>query len=149
MAITKTEIVSLAFTRNVSESHITDADISVAVAMYVDAYVLDVTDLSTIYAAYVKPVIAYGVAFNVFDRIASEITDRGVVQMVTEGATVISDQAKLAMKREYASTLNSLIRLMVDAAEVAGMTILDRIMLEDDNGFDMVGFTGATKQGLL
>ena len=149
MAITKTEIVSLAFTRNVSESHITDADVAVAVAMYVDAYVSGVTDLSTIYAAYVKPVIAYGVAFNVFDRIASEITDRGVVQMVTEGATVISDQAKLAMKREYSETLNRLIKMMVDAADTAGMTIIDRAMLDDDNGFDMVGFTGATKQGLL
>jgi len=149
MAITKTEIVSLAFTRNVSEDHITNSDIVVAVDMYVDAYVSDVTDLSTIYSAYVKPVIAYGVAFNIFDRIASEITDRGVVQMVSEGATVISDQAKLAMKKEYSATLNILIKKMIEAADDEGMDIVDRTMLDDDNGFDMIGFTGATKMGIL
>ena len=151
-AITKAEIVTLAFTRNVSTDHITDADVSVATAMYVDAYVDDVTSSSTIYDDYVKPVIAYGVAVNIFDRIASEITDRGVVQMVTDGATVIGADAKAAMKKEYTMTLNQLIKKMVDAADDADMDLTESTLTSTDptvNGWYEVGFTGNEKQGTL
>lgn len=150
--ITKSDIINLAFTRNISTEHITDADVAVAVSMYVDAYVDDVTDASSIYDDYVKPVIAYGVAVNIFDRVASEITDRGVVQMVTDGATVISDTSKAAMKREYVMTLNQLIKKMVDAADDADMDLTDTTLTSTDpvtNGWYEVGFTGNEKQGTL
>ena len=150
--ITKSDIINLAFTRNISTEHITDADIDVAVSMYVDAYVDDVTDASSIYDDYVKPVIAYGVAVNIFDRVASEITDRGVVQMVTDGATVISDTSKAAMKREYVMTLNQLIKKMVDAADDADMDLTDTTLTSTDpvvSGWYDVGFTGNEKQGTL
>ncbi len=151
-AITKSEIVNLAFTRNVSTDHITDSDVEVAVAMYVDSYVDDVTSSSAIYDDYVKPVIAYGVAVNIFDRIASEITDRGVVQMVTDGAAVVSTDAKSAMKKEYTMTLNQLIKKMVTQADDAEMDLTDTSYTSTDptvNGWFEVGFTGNEKQGIL
>ena len=151
-AITKSDIVDLAFTRNVSTEHFTDADVAVATDMYVNAYVEDVTSASTIYDDYVKPVIAYGVAVNVFDRIASEITDRGVVQMVTDGATVIGADAKSAMKKEYTTTLNQLIKKMVEAADDADMELTEATLVSTDpvyNNWYEVGFTGNEKQGTL
>lgn len=144
MAITKDEIVALAFTREVSTEHILDADIAVAVKRYVDAYVEDVTDASDIYDDYVKPVIAFGVAVDIFNRIASEITDRGVVSMVTDGATIISDTTKAATLAEMKDTLNDLIELMTDAADTAGMTLVD-----DGLYYEKIAFTGFDKMGKL
>ena len=144
MAITKAEIIELAFTRDVSIEHILDTDISVAFDRYVTAYVDDVTDASSIYDDYVKPVIAFGVAVNIFNRLSAEITDRGVVAMVTDGATVLDADSKLRTLSEYKDTLNTLIKLMCEAAEDAGMTLVD-----DDLTFEPVGFTGTTKQGVL
>lgn len=144
MAITKAEIIELAFTRDVSTEHILDTDISVAVDRYVTAYVDDVTDASSIYDDYVKPVIAFGVAVNIFNRLSAEITDRGVVAMVTDGATVLDADSKLRTLSEYKDTLNTLIKLMCEAAEDAGMTLVD-----DNLTFEPVGFTGTTKQGVL
>jgi len=145
-AITKSDIVSLAFTRNVSEDHILDADVSVAIAQYVDAYIIGVTSTSTIYDDYVKPVIAFGVAVNIFNRIASEITDRGVVAMVSEGATVLDSDSKQRTLNEYADTLNSLIAKMIEAADDQGMDLRTEWTAED---FEPVGYTGTAKYGRL
>jgi len=145
-AITKSDIVSLAFTRNVSEDHILDADVSVAVAQYVDAYIIGVTSDSAIYDDYVKPVIAFGVAVNIFNRIAAEITDRGVVAMVSEGATVLDADSKQRTLDEYADTLNSLIAKMIEAADDEGMDLRTEWTAED---FEPVGYTGTAKYGRL
>jgi hypothetical protein len=145
-AITKSEIVELAFTRNVSTEHILDADISTAKKMYVDAYIDDVTEASAIYDTYVKPVIAFGVAVNIFNRIAAEITDRGVVQMVTDGATTLDADSKQKMLGEFTKTLDSLIFGMIEAADDADM---DFVQDWDSDDFQLIGFSGIEKSGRL
>lgn len=144
-AITKAEIISIAFTRNIATTHITDSDIKVAVDQYVDSYIEGVTDASTIYDAYVKPVISYGVAVNVFNRIATEVTDRGVVSMITEGAATLDSEAKQQLHIELAYTLTRLIKLMCKAAEDAGMTLVNQEL----TSYEVVGFTGNQKIGKL
>ena len=142
--ITKAEIVELAFTRNIDEGHILNSDIAVAVKNYVDAYVDGLDDTSEIYDDYVKPVIAFGVAVNIYNRIASEITDRGVVQMVSEGATTLDADSKLKTLNEFKATLNDLIELMTVAASAAGFDLV-----YDSEEFDLVGYTGPNKMGVL
>ena len=140
-AITKSEVISLALTRNLSTDHILDSDIDVAKKMYVDAYIDDVTYETTYYDDYVKPVIAFGVIVNIFNRIATEITDRGIVQMVNEGAQGLSDQSKVKTLNEYQLQLNHLIELMTDQA--------DDEDLVDTFDYDLVGYTGVDKMGVL
>ena len=140
-AITKSEVISLALTRNLSTEHILDSDIDVAKKMYVDAYIDDVTYETTYYDDYVKPVIAFGVIVNIFNRIATEITDRGIVQMVNEGAQGLSDQSKVKTLNEYQLQLNHLIELMTDQA--------DDEDLVDTFDYDLVGYTGVDKMGVL
>lgn len=144
MAITKSEIIAAAFTRNVSEEHILDVDITVAVKKFVAPYIVDTSDSSAIYDDYVKPVISIGVAVLIVDRIAAEISDRGIVQMVNTGASTPSDESKKMTKDSYNELLRVLIELMVEAAEEEGMELVD-----DDIEYNRVSFTGTTKQGIL
>jgi hypothetical protein len=140
-AITKSEVISLALTRNLSTEHILDSDIDVAVKMYVDAYINDVTYETTYYDDYVKPVIAFGVIVNIFNRIATEITDRGIVQMVNDGAQSLDTESKNRTLNEYQMQLNHLIELMVDEADEADLV--------DTFDYDLVGYTGIDKMGVL
>jgi len=106
--------------------------------MYVDAYLDDITFESAIYDAYVKPVIAYGVLCNIFNRVSVEITDRGVVSMTSQGAQGVTDEQKLNTQLELKAHLNQLIKAMIVAAE-------ESIVYE----FEPVGFTGQLKQEKL
>jgi hypothetical protein len=143
--MTASEVVSLAFTRNVSELHFKASDILLAQAQYVDAYISGFTEVSTFFTTYCKPVIAYGTVVLCFERVASEITDRGVVDMVTNGATRIDPTNKLALKNEYATVLNSLIELMVTKAESeSGVTIID-----DTLAYSLIQFSGTEAVGSL
>jgi len=137
-AITKSEVVSLALTRNLSTDHILQTDIEIAKDMYVDAYLDDITYESTIYDDYVKPVIAFGVIVNIFFRVASEITDRGVVAMVSEGANGLDQESKLSLLGEIKMTLSKLIERMIAAAEETSTLT-----------FETIGFTGEEKQEKL
>jgi len=121
-----------------------DADITVAVKKFVAPYIVDTSDSSAIYDDYVKPVISIGVAVLIFDRIAAEISDRGIVQMVNTGASTPSDESKKMTKDSYNELLRVLIELMVEAAEEEGMELVD-----DDIEYNRVSFTGTTKQGVL
>ena len=144
-AITKSEIVELAFTRNVSTDHILDADLAVAAERYVSAYIADTVDVtSSFYENYVKPVIAFGVAVDVMDRIAVEITDRGVVGMINNGAQIASDTSKSAIKREYQTQLNTLLKLMCDAAVTEGLELVN-----DQLYFTRIQYGGNERVGQL
>jgi hypothetical protein len=89
--------------------------------MYADGY--EETD------DYYKNVVAYGVIVNIWERINTEITDRGVVQMISQGAQNQSWEDKQKSKQEYVRTLEQYIALMTgeDVAEVS-------IMVEADPG---------------
>ena len=143
--ITKSEIVTLAFTRNVSTDHILEADITTAESEYVTAYITDTLDVNgAFYEDYVKPVIAFGVAFDTLERIATEITDRGVVAMLNTGATVVSDRSMDALRNHYSKQLHKLIELMYLKAQADEMT-LTKVILQ----FGMVQFTGFNRVGAI
>jgi hypothetical protein len=142
--MTAAEVKSLAFTRNISEEHIKATDITLARARYVTAYITGTIDeTGTFYTDYVKPVIAFGVAVDIFDRLASNITDRGIVMAQTQGMAIMDREGKAMLKDEYRRTLNSLIRLMLDNL-ATGLT-----ETEDDIQFDRVTFYGTAKIGSL
>ena len=143
MSTTAAEVVSLAFTRNVSELHFKTSDITLAQYKYVDGYIEGYSETSTFFTTYCKPVIAYGCAVDCWERIASEVTDRGIVDMVTQGATRIDPNNKAALKSEYSKTLSKLIEIMVIEAESeSGITVLDA-----DIDYEEVGFTGTENIG--
>jgi hypothetical protein len=142
-AITKSEIIETALTRNISEDHILDTDISTAVAKYVTPYVTSPIDVDgSFYDNYVKKVISFGVIVDIWNRIAFEITDRGIVQMQMQGAGAINEQNKTLLKAEYSNTLNTLIEIMVAAAVDAGLDVV-----KYDN--NLAGYSGQERVGVI
>ena len=122
--MTAAEVISLAFTRNLDVNHIKDSDITVAKQRYVDAYISGYDVESDFYANYCKPVIAYGVAVDIFQRIASEVTDKGITVFDTTGARSLSGEQLQAVKNEFATQRNYLIQSMVAEAEEEGLTVI-------------------------
>jgi len=119
--MTPSEVITYALTRDLSTDNIKQSDIDVAAAMYAEGY--EETD------DYYKNVVAYGVIVNIWERINTEITNRGVVQMMSQGAQNQSWEDKQKSKQEYVRTLEQYIALMTseDVAEVS-------IMVEADPG---------------
>jgi hypothetical protein len=121
--MTAQEVISLAFTRNLQVGHIKEADIQAARKRYVTSYIDDAALTATFEAAYVKPVIAFGVAVDIFDRLATEITDRGVVSFTSQGAAIVNREDKRATKREFARQRDTFIEMMTEAADDEGITV--------------------------
>ena len=123
-SITKSEIIALAFSRNISTDLIKDTDITSAIRKFVLPYLGTLPDVDgALYMTYVKPVIAYGVAWLVFDKLSTEVTDRGVVAMLSNGATLPQAEVRLASKNAIMTTLQELIDQMVEesgADEIEG-----------------------------
>jgi hypothetical protein len=141
--ITKSEIIQMAFTRTLSEKHIGDADITVAKVQYVDTYISGYSGQTSFIATYIKPVLAFGIACNIFERLAGEITDRGIVEFVGESARVMASDGKMKLLREYEEMRDRLIDHMITAAEDASVTVVE------SGDFEPVGFTGIERGRLL
>jgi len=141
--ITKSEIISAAFSRNIDTAHIKDADIDIAVRKYVNAYVSDYSGKTSFINTFIKPVIAFGVACDIFHRLAAEITDRGVVAMVSDGATILNTDSKMATLKEFEEQRDQLIDIMMENAEAAGVTVVDM------DEYCSVGFTGQARGAKL
>ncbi len=107
--MTTQEVVDLAFTRNMSAEHFDDSDIIIARANYVLRFDESLEDSDS----YVKAVIAHGVAVDCWERIASEITDRGMVQAAMQGSMTLQPDRSQQLKQEYRRKLNHLINLML------------------------------------
>ena len=133
--IQPSEVIEIALSRNISEELIRDRDIEAAQIDYLKKYVgADLYDLVVANADsdyddfitdYVKPVLAYGVIYNIFDRISAEVSDRGVVQMLSEGATVMDAEGKIRAKQEYLSTLVVYLEKMTDYLGDSEDTLFD------------------------
>jgi hypothetical protein len=123
--MTSTEVIQLAFTRNLSVDHITQADIDLSKYKYVDGYVTGYDETSDFYEVYCKPVIAYGVAVDIFYRIASEVTDRGVVSFTQQGTAILAPDTRKWTHREYARTRDYLIKKMLEEAKSEGIELVD------------------------
>ena len=137
-SITKSEIVTLAFNRNISTDLIKDADITSAIRKFVLPYLGTLPDVDgDLYMTYVKPVIAYGVAWLVFDKLSTEVTDRGVVAMLSTGATLPQAEVRLASKNAIMTTLQELIDQMVEEADA-----------DEIEGGD-IGFSGTANIGRI
>ena len=90
-----------------------------------------------LYTTYVKPVIAYGVAWLVFDKLSTEVTDRGVVAMLSNGATLPQADVRLASKNAIMTTLQELIDQMVEEADA------------DEIEWGDIGFSGTANIGRI
>ncbi len=126
--MTSAEVVNRAFTRNIDEKHFMESDIVLAKERYVDAYADDLTEADS----YVKDVIAYGVAVDCWERVASEITERGMVQATLQGGFALQQERSQELKQEYRDKLNALIKLMCDAngKEIPDMS---RVLVSTEN----------------
>jgi hypothetical protein len=114
--MTPAQVITAALTRNLDAAHIKQGDVDQAKSMYVAAYIDPVpAESSTFFTTYCSPVVAYGTIVNVWHRIATEVTDRGVVQMLSQGATQNNDASMRALA-EHRETLNRYIDAMVVAA---------------------------------
>lgn len=149
--ITPSEVINLALTRNVTVEHFTQTDINAAVWKYVrgylgtELYAAIIDDLETyedFIKDYIKPVLAYGIVCDTFNRMASEVSDRGVVSLLSEGATVLDSDGRARTKDEFLEVLNILLEKMITHCEEEKAD--DNVLFEDyeDQGFDYTGFGG-------
>ena len=137
-SITKSEILTLAFSRNITEDLIKDSDVTSSIRKFVLPHLGSVPDVTgTLYTTYVKPVIAYGVAWLIFDKLSTEVTDRGVVAMLSTGATLPQAETRLASKNAIMTTLQQLIDQMCEQAD------------EDVIEMNDIEFTGTTNIGRI
>lgn len=134
--MTASEVIQLAATRGLSVNHIKDTDIAISKKLYVTSYIEDTIDEdSTFFETYCKPVIAYGVIVQIWNRIATELTDRGTVQMAIQGAVQSAEASNKALK-EYSRTLSRLIDIMQEAAIDEGFEVVgdyySEVMMSDE-----------------
>lgn len=148
--ITPREIVDIALTRTVSVDHFTQADIDAAEWHYVRGYLgkelydaivgATGTSYDSFKKDYVKPVLAYGIVCNTFERFTAEVSDRGVVQMLSEGATVMDADSKTRTKQEFLNSLVTLLEKMTTYCEDEqddGNALFDDY---DDMDYDYTGY---------
>lgn len=114
--ITAQEVINLASPRNLDSGHILATDILAAEidlikntfsADFYDALVANEDEAYTTFiTTYVKPILAFGILANNWNRLRVAITDRGINNMTGEG--VSPTQANDA-KFEYQQRLSTLI----------------------------------------
>jgi hypothetical protein len=148
--ITPSEIRDLALTRNISQEHFTATDIEAAIWHFVRGYlgedlyaeiVNDPSEYEDFINDYIKPVLAFAVVVNTFERFTAEVSDRGVVQMLSEGATVMDSDSRLRTKEEFMKILIVLLEKMTthcDEEKKSGNIYFE---LYEDMGFDYTGFS--------
>jgi hypothetical protein len=144
--MTAAEIIALTLTRNVSEEHILPSDITIATKRYVDAYITGYSTESAYFTAYCEPVIAHGVIVDIWERLSAEITDRGMVKMLSQGAANTSIEEKQHLRNEMQSKLNDLIELMCDNVPT-GVTLTDEA--DELSNFGSIQFAGNKLQSRL
>ena len=109
--MTPAEVITAAFTRNLGVEHIKTTDIAISKFRYVDTYISGYS-AGTYYDDFVKPVIAYGVAVDIFERLAATISDKGVVRLIGDGAVIYDRDGLAKTKKEFAEVRDNLIELM-------------------------------------
>lgn len=123
--MTPSEVISTALVRALRPEHIKQSDIDIAKARYVDAYISgNYLQNTTYYSNYVKPVIAYGVIVDLWPSIAVEVSDRGVQQLVAQGATqneAAADKAWLQYSRKLMLLIDLMQRNVPQGVTAAGI----------------------------
>lgn len=120
--MTAAEIINIAFTRPINPDLIKQVDIDAARKRYVDYYVTDADDDFYAYSE-TENVIAYGVAFDLFERIDKDLSDRGVVKLSIQGVAPVQGDEKRALKRDIYKRLLIAMETMIDKADDEGYTI--------------------------
>ena len=105
--------------RNINHELIKQADIDHAVSRYVDYYVTD-ADATFYDYSETKNVVAYGVVLDIFERINTEISDRGITKLSIPGTGMVNIEEKRALKRELHRRLLAAISIMIEKAEDEG-----------------------------
>ena len=117
----RNEIITLAFSRPIDPELISTGDINQATRTYVNRYIADVDNAFLALSA-TKDVIAYGVAFDLFDRIDLTISDRGIYKLSIEGTAPVNDIDKMKLRGAMYRRLIQAMRYMIERAEEEGYT---------------------------
>jgi hypothetical protein len=112
MIITKSEIISLAFARKISDTKILDNIIQACELKYIkpvltedlwDAFYADPTNASyTILLAYCKNALAWWVKYTILPEVFTEISDTGVHQINANNAQTVTDQRFIEVRANCA-----------------------------------------------
>lgn len=136
MKLTELEIQNLVFNRSVTEGLIKDTQIKSSyhwVTNWIDEEFMSILEESYLDASedleasedptlnpyydfieeYIKPIWAWGTLYDHFEYISLNITDKGIVQLVTEGtANLIGRDSRLDSKMETKNLCYNLIKRM-------------------------------------
>jgi len=142
--INTANVVDTAFTRKIQDLNFKESEISQSQYYYVekilgadflDYVIANIEDFED-FLTYATNVISYGVFSKNFNRLFSEVTDRGINQFNNAGSQQITDQSKQLLFSEINNTLYDFIAQMVifcneqKELETTGYSLLD---ISDDN----------------
>ena len=132
------------FARNIDISFIKKEHFSVAESMYLFPYFVSPFEYKEdFFNLYVKPVIALGVIVNLFHTMSVEFSDRGLIEMISEGArTAVSDKQREVLS-EYEQMLFNNIETMITKAPEHDYNVVN----DDIAIYCRVGFSKKTKTG--
>ena len=124
MTLTEQEVYQLVFNRHLSDNLLKDAQIAAAQTRWIDAYIPvkflnDIASDEEFIDKYLKPVWAWGTLYSNFNYIATNITDKGVIQMLVEGtATVMGNDMLLNTKNEILNNVLTLLKRLDNYAKL-------------------------------
>lgn len=122
MLITQTDLIAIAFNRDITVSRIMDSDINVAQWKYIRPALTDdlYTDLINNISdydglmEYVKPALAYYVKYITFEELAFEFSDRGMFQLTSQDANSVTDTQRAAYKESILIKANELMSVAIN-----------------------------------
>jgi len=124
--MTAAEIIAMVSARNIDEGNIMATEITIAEVDYVakalgaDLYAAVVANSGAVYDTfiedYVHPCIAYGTLSNIWNRLGTEVTDRGVNRFTGENIQPANEVDKSSALFEIRQRLSTCLGLMIDYA---------------------------------
>ena len=136
MEIQESDIYRIAFNRTITANMLLPYQINAAKINWLHGYI-DNTVLATLEANegdeyddfindYIKPIWAVGVVYSNFEYITNQLTDKGLIQLVFEGATNVVNSERIDdYKNELLDNICFLLRsLNIKGKEVFGKDIL-------------------------
>ena len=115
--ITKAEIISNAYTRNVNTAYINDNDIIIGEYQFIrpiltenlyDYVSANQGSYTTLIDTYIKPALAQYMKYLLFDELQVEISDRGMNKLLSDNAEPINGQTRADLKAIIMQKANAL-----------------------------------------
>ena len=120
---TPENIIDIVFDRTIQNLHFKPVEIEAAQWLYcyqvlgsdfMEYVEANQTDFETLISEYIAPVLAFGVVVHCFNRIFTEITDRGINIFQNTGSQQADAETRKELKQEYDRSLQVKIARMVE-----------------------------------